>query len=109
MRFMSAQMTEKQHWIMADGDSGTEAIPADLVDMPELKRVMRKDDLDSVLSLIRDYIESRRLFSVEILYGYGVRSSASGYMDCTSWAVYTNKREAEQAARQEQRECDGKE
>ncbi len=117
MGFMDAEMTEKQEWVMVDGDSGIEAIPSDLIDMDALRSILENDMenglrsqadcLDDVARLVRDYVECLKVFGIEIVKGYGVRSSAAGYMDCTSWSVYTTKKEALAAARQEQRECDG--
>lgn len=113
MSFMEAEMTDKQEWVEVDGNCGIEFIPAELVDINEVRAVIDnmeqnyEDSMHKLHALIRDYLESTRVFNAEITMGYGVRSSASGYMDCTSWSVYSTKKEALQAARQEQRECDG--
>lgn len=110
MAFMQAEITDKQHWIMVDGD-GVDYFPADLIDVGEFRKALkRNDDMESAFEIVKDYTETRdhkQIIDMAIVYGYGVRSSASGYMDCTSWTVYGNKRAAEQAARQEQRECEG--
>ena len=85
MSFMEAQITDKQWWLLIDGPCGVEALP--------------ENDLS-------DYTENHEAYSAELVHGYGVRSSAPEYLDCTPWAVYTNKREAMRAYRDEQRECD---
>lgn len=111
MSFMNAVITDKQYWLMIDGDAGTEYIPDMLFNTADIKKILDDENtnLDAdLLPIINDYVETSRISSAELVYGYGVRSSAAGYMDCTSWSVYTNKREAESAARQKQRKCEGK-
>lgn len=110
MGFMNAEITEKRWWLAVDGNCGIDYIPTDLIDYQEayvLVNSEEDDALEKLHALVRDYTENSKLDSAELIHGYGVRSSAAGYLDCTSWAVYTNKREAESAARKEQRECDG--
>jgi hypothetical protein len=124
MGFMNAEMTDRQVWMEIDGPQGTEWIPADLFGIggdsckhhliPSILALTFKEDSDGYRTLpdeITTYSENKKAFravdSIRFISGYGVRSSASGYMDRTEWAVYTNKRDAERAARKEQRECDG--
>jgi hypothetical protein len=107
MAHMQAQMTDKQLWVIVDGD-GVDAFPADLIDVRELRKALdREDEYETAFEIVRDYVETHaasRILSIEIVKGYGVRSSAPGYMDCTPWMVYRNKREAIQAHREEESE-----
>jgi len=70
---------------VAEFDAETQAIPAD----------------------IADYCRNTSAYSMTRTFGYGVRSSAPGYMDCTDWCVYETLREAKKAYTQESRECRG--
>jgi len=109
MSFMNAEITEKMDWVRVDGD-GIAYIPADFIDLDALRAALDvEDDYESAFEIVKDYTETRadQIIDISIVHGYGVRSSAAGYMDCTSWAVYKNKREAEKAAREEQRQCEG--
>jgi hypothetical protein len=111
MSFMEAQMTGKMWWLSIDGNRGTDYIPDDLFDVESVRAIIEgpedEDYADKVLALVRDYTENSEAHSAELVMGYGVRSSAPGYMDCTSWSVYTSKREAQSAYAQERRECAG--
>lgn len=113
MGFMNAQMTEKQYWLQIDGrPNGVESIPDNLFSVYDVRLLLDADELDksALLKIVGDYTQCRKpenIFSAELVFGYGVRSSSPGYMDCTDWIVYTTKRGALLAARQEQRECDG--
>lgn len=113
MSFMNAELTNKQEWVEVDSTQGVQFIPAEIVDMQDLRILLAADDLDksAAYALLGDYLECHRagdIYTVEITLGYGVRSSAAGYMDCTEWSVYSTKKEAERAARDEQRACEGK-
>lgn len=94
---MEAQMTNKQHWYCVDGRQGTEWVPADLVGTEPIAD-------ETLRTALRDYCEND-LIDAEItrVFGYGVRSSMPGYMDCTPWTVYTNLREARKAYSAERR------
>lgn len=112
MSFMEAEVTDKMYWLAIDGNCGTEYIPQDLFSLERVKAIIDGPDDDEyaekVLAIVQDYTDNTEAYSAELIFGYGVRSSAAGYLDCTPWSVYTNKREALAAARQEQRECEGK-
>ena len=112
MSFMEAQLTEKQYWLVIDGSCGMEAIPEELFDVSLVSGILDSEDSEKdanarILAHVKGYLESRRIYSVELIEGYGVRSSTPGYMDCTSWTVYENLREAEEAYAAEQAECEG--
>jgi len=108
---MEAQITDKQEWLCIDGEEGTEYIQGDLLPMNAIRAIIDGDGdggyANRVLALVRDYARCDVALEAEIVFGYGVRSSADGYMDCTDWEVYTTKKEAMQAYRREQRECGG--
>ena len=122
MAFMEAQLTEKQAWVMVDGDCGVEAIPGKLVDVAGIRDVLACD-WDSlpaeVVKAMQAYLSAalsqycehgrwtERFPDIRVVEGYGVRSSASGYSDCTRWAVYNTLREARSAYAAERRECEG--
>jgi hypothetical protein len=111
MGFMEPQITAKQHWLSIDGNCGTEFLPSELFDAKAVRAIIDgpedEDYADKILAMVQDYCESTKAYSAELIYGYGVRSSAPGYMDCTPWTVYTNKREATKAYNEEKRECEG--
>lgn len=111
MGFLEAQLTDKQWWLYVDGNIGGEYIPADLFNVNDVRAILDDGEgegwEDKLLAIVGDYLENTRISSAELIHGYGVRSSAPGYMDCTSWSVYTSKREAVKAYNQENRECEG--
>lgn len=111
MSFMEPQMTEKQWWVQIDGNCGVDCILAELVDLEKLRTLLDSTDgipaKEDLRPLIGDYTENNQYFTIEIVKGYGVRSSAPGYMDCTSWEVYSNLKEAKSAYAQHRRECKG--
>lgn len=74
-------------WFEVDGDNGTEWIPASLA--PDVTI----DFADRVKSL-RDYVQSREIYSVERCEGWGCRMSAPGYCDCTEWTVQDSEQQA---------------
>ena len=79
MGFMQAQMTIKCDWIAVDGPMGIDFIDADICG--------KSLTWDSV----KDYTENGKAYTIELITGYGVRLSAPGYMDCTSWEVYEDE------------------
>ena len=96
MSFMEPETTDKQEWYSVDGPMGTEMIPGWLVgtvDIPE------PDDNGRIAipTRLAEYCENREAWAIDVIRGYGVRLSAPGYLDCTSWDVYTSKREAKRA------------
>jgi hypothetical protein len=68
---MQPQMTDKVRWIAIDGRNGRMWFPEDWKPSEACKQY-GDDDVSAV--------------SVE--WGYGVRLSAPGYMDCTEWEVF---------------------
>lgn len=100
---MQVQMTAKQGWLEIDGIIGTDYVPLDhsLLDVRNVTAAVKDGNISRAFQLIRDYTENRNAWTIRIIQGYGIRSSMPGYLDCTPWAVYTNKREAETAYRAE--------
>ena len=89
MAFMVAEMTSLQDWYELYTDAGIWFVPVWVV------------DTDNLL----DYTEGSKLYSSEIISGYGVRSSAPGYLDCTEWSVYEGLAEALAAYEDEKELC----
>jgi hypothetical protein len=103
MSFMEAQITDKSWWIEVDGNAGIEWIPREFVTASRPNGIPTFEEC-------ADYLESSRGYSEpQVIRGYGVRLSAPGYMDCTPWTVYRNKRDAWQAYRELERENEGDE
>lgn len=111
MAFMEPEMTDKQWWLYIDGNEGGEYIPDDLFNVDVIRSIIDgpedADYAEKVLAIVQTYCRSRDAYSAELKYGYGVRSSASGYLDCTDWNVYTSKREALKAVAAEKRANNG--
>lgn len=84
MAFMEPEITEKQYWYQVDGHMGISNYPCDYFSRNEAKEAYGKD----------------KVWNVKKLKAYGVRLSASGYLDCTEWNIYSNKREATRAAKE---------
>lgn len=102
MGFMEAQLTDKEWWYEVDGPNGREFIPESVTGRVDLSAGF--DSGSEVPASLRDYCENRTAYSIGRVFGYGVRSSAPGYMDCTPWSVYTSKRDATKAYNEERRE-----
>lgn len=114
--FMDVQITDKHDWLEIDSSNGT-FYTDDTTHIPSKRDVMdayddgqHSDDRyqEYLTKEYREYCElAREIYSVKRLKGYGVRLSAPGYLDCTEWEVYTNKREAMRRARELDRENQG--
>ena len=107
--FMEPEITDKMYWLEVNGSWCNEYIPEDIFDceITQLKEYIKNCEWEKLHDLIKDYTENTEIWEAKFICGYGVRSSAPGYMDCTSWTVYTNKKEALSAYRVEQKECSG--
>lgn len=120
MPHMQAQLTELQEWVEVDTNEGTTFIPNDVVGLTaeEVEAIndvyngtateeggTEIESADAVPERLRDYVQGSRLMSeVELTSGYGVRSSAPGYLDCTDWSVYETLEEAQEAYETEREE-----
>jgi uncharacterized protein (UPF0297 family) len=111
--FMDVQITDKQYWLELDSSNGT-WFTDDTTHVPTKQDVRNSwDDKQYTDERFKEYIteeykqyceNANEVYSVRKIKGYGVRLSAAGYMDCTDWEVYTNKREAMRRARELDRE-----
>jgi hypothetical protein len=101
MTFMQAQMTNRQDWYLIDGPMGVDVIPADLIGSLEIDT-----ESNDIPAGLRDYCENLTCYRIERVRGFGVRSSAPGYMDCTPWTVYETLAEATAAYNEERAEND---
>lgn len=117
MSFMKPQMTDLQEWVEVETNEGTFFIPNDEVGLTEddVAAIMAKyegppiedSNGDEIPPALRDFVPGRRLMGdgVRLVSGYGVRSSAPGFLDCTDWAVYESLEEAEEAYQEEAEAC----
>ncbi len=109
MAFMESYITDKQHWMEVDTTQGIQVIPDDLFSVQDARNLLRREELDKagLYAMVGEYLECSKaegIYSASLIRGYGVRLSAAGYMDCTEWEVYGNKREAMRRARELDRE-----
>ncbi len=86
-------------WYVVEGNEGTEFIPSHLVGslpVPQDGTEVDDDspDWEDIVAAFRDYTSNRKIDSVSMRKGYGVRLSAAGYMDCTDWSVFDTEDEA---------------
>lgn len=127
MSHMQAQMTKKLEWLEVDGPMGTEWVMLEDVGTERARRLLNAlkrggrglprgrlrfasfahPTDDPTLSNLGDYFENREIWDANIVKGYGVRSSAPGYMDATPYSVYTSLREAQRAYAAEKRAIRG--
>ena len=123
---MQAQMTRKLEWLEIDGPYGTEWVALEdlnphrgavnenvrrminTVKMYEKTSGHEKGTRLLVKNFgLEDFFENREIWTADIVKGYGVRSSAPGYMDATSWMVYTSLEDAKRAYAEEKRAVRG--
>lgn len=104
MAFMRPEVTNKQEWAEVETGAGTWWVPFDVLSTREAESAKRGD-----FEPLLQYTEGRQVYNDQssIKKGYGVRLSAPGYMDSTSWEVYSSKKEALKRARQLAREAEG--
>ena len=88
MSFMEAQITELQQWICLDGSVGIVSVQADIVGVFTVY-----DDINKTLDSLQQYYPGK-LHSWTNQLGYGVRTSAPGFLDCTDWEVFRRKKDA---------------
>ena len=105
MSFMEPQITDKQDWFEIDTDNGIWYVPFNIPNcrVTDALACVENEDEDTIQELLL-YTEGTELNEVTVVHGYGVRLSADGYMDCTEWDIFTNKREAMRAYRELQEE-----
>ena len=99
--FQKPQITyEKQYWLMFDTSNRTMYVNPDLFPLKFMESLEDLDldydgkDLDKVFNTVKDYLDAgSELYCVRMEYGYGCRTSAPGYLDCTDWSVFDTKNE----------------
>jgi hypothetical protein len=97
--FMQRQITGLQNWLRVETTHGTEFVSiADtslfVRDSETLTHPMTDPERSETATKIRQYTDGEPQ-SWENVKGYGARLSAPGYLDCTEWAVFDTKEEAE--------------
>jgi len=97
--FMQHQVTGSQNWLRVETTHGTEFVSISdtslfVRDSETLTHPMSDADRDATIEEIRPYVEGKPQ-SWENIKGYGARLSAPGYLDCTEWAVFDTREEAE--------------
>lgn len=110
---MEPEVTTKQDWLEIGLPCGTYYLPGDLVYLDlilSLSKVTTDEYLPDNLKLlalhmideqVKDYLPPHKeIISISKVLGYGVRLSMPGCLDCTDWDVYTNKREAQERAKE---------
>ncbi len=108
MAFMNSEVLDKQLWLAVDTAQGIWNIPDDLFNAADIRKIL--DNPSALYDAIGEYTEAFKpdhIYGAELIRAYGVRLSAAGYMDCTEWEIFTNKREALQRARELDRESEG--
>lgn len=101
MSHMEVEITHKQHWYKVSTDRGTWYVPDDVPtkSRDDILNAFGESENSGTLDEMLTYIEGTEIIeAITIMYGYGVRLSAPGYLDCTGWDIYTNKRDALKAA-----------
>ena len=73
--FMEPQLTIKCAWWEIDSEEGVIFI-------------------DGTSSLVPDMMPFGKWWTINLIYGYGARLSAAGYIDCTDWTVFDTEQEA---------------
>lgn len=86
MSFMEHDYTSLTTWIVIDGTNGITYLEADT--FPEIQRAINLGNDSEAEELAIDYYDGHQIFSVELAEGYGARTSAPGYLDCTEWSVF---------------------
>ena len=99
-------VVEEGDWVMLDGPNGGECIPADVVDLDEVRDLMKRmEEGEKKISLegtgLRDYTQNREIYDLDIKHGFGAHFSAPGYMDQTEWTVFDTEKEAVEFLKEE--------
>lgn len=99
MSFMQKQITIKQRWLRVETNQGTEFVNVydTGLDWPNSESAIwdATNKMEYALEQLQNYCEGEPE-SWENIEGYGARLSASGYTDCTEWAVFDTEKEAEE-------------
>ncbi len=92
MSFMERELTGKE--LFAVCNDGEFFIPIEQLGIT-LPDENTPDYLENCKKLLGDFLPCGEVYSISVIKGYGARLSAPGFLDCTEWAVFTNKREAQ--------------
>jgi hypothetical protein len=95
MAFMQHQVTERQQWLQVETRQGTVYLPCNELGL-HFADATGEDDavLDAHIATVQQYCEGS-VISWSTITGYGARTSAPGYLDCTEWAVYPTAAQAQ--------------
>ena len=97
MSHMEVQLIGRQQWFEIDGPAGIEYVPCEII--PSLRETIlnrHRDNVpckrydDPILCPLGDCCENET-GSTSVVWGYGVRLSAPGYLE---WEVFENKSDA---------------
>lgn len=94
---MIPEVTDLQDWVNIDTNAGGSNVPINSFNKRSRELIKNYDEFGANEKLDEEliqYAEGTRIHSVEIIRGYGVRTSAPGYMDSSEWEVYKDKDEA---------------
>ena len=94
MSHMQVETTDRILWFCLEGDNGTTMVPCDVESLPARVGLVAEE----LLPRLRQYYDGLTLDSATVVWGYGVRLSAPGSLDCTDWDVYPTRAEAEDRA-----------
>lgn len=97
--FMQRQITDLQNWLRVETTHGTEFVSvADtslfVRDSETLTHPLTDSERADAGAKIRQYTD-REPQTWKNVKGYGARLSAPGCLDCTEWAVFDTKQDAE--------------
>lgn len=104
MSFLEPETTDKIEWLFVDGPGGGEYIPSTVVQMPTPAQLENMRKRGKVYAPWAEFCQNKEIWQIKVILGYGVRLQAPGYLDSTAWDVYTDRRRAERAARQLEKE-----
>jgi|TARA_R110000787_G_C13337150_1_gene437871 hypothetical protein len=90
MEFMQKQVTTQNRWLEIDGDQGITFVQYDFVYGSQNQKTCSPKKADC-----QGFYDGDKIYSIEIIDGYGARLSAPGYMDCTEWTVFKTQEQAQ--------------
>jgi hypothetical protein len=84
-------------WVQIDGSHGITFLPGE-VDSDLARALGEKhisdERMNELVEEAAPYYEGS-IDSLEVVFGYGARMQAPGYMDCTEWSVFSTRTQAE--------------
>lgn len=95
MSFMQKQVTREMRWLKVETSQGTEFLSVfdTGLDWPNSDSLPSEKVVECCTD-IAQYCEGEP-GSWENIKGYGARSSAPGYLDCTEWTVFDTAEDAQ--------------